>query len=104
MFDVPEKHRMILTLCYPFFTTEFGLRVHALVSNRNLELPLSNCCIRMRCYHAGLLQVCKMGWFSPRIAKPRTQSLMKGEIQSTALWPCVYQVRSYLANMVGTLI
>lgn len=35
---VPEKHRMILTLCYPFFTTESGLRVHTLVSNRNWKL------------------------------------------------------------------
>lgn len=80
VFDVPEKHRMILTLCYPFFTTDFGLRVHTSVNNRNLKLPLSTYCIRMRCYHVGLVQVCKMGWFSLTAAKPRTQFLMKGEI------------------------
>lgn len=87
-----RKARIILTSCYPFFTTEFGLRVHALVSNRNLKLPLSTYCIRMRCHHDDLLQVCKMGWFSPTAAKPRTQILMKEEIQNTARWPCMYQV------------
>lgn len=49
VFDVPERHRMILSSCYPFFTTEFGLKIHTLVINRNLKLPLSTYCIRMRC-------------------------------------------------------
>lgn len=62
-----KTYRMILTLCYPFFTTELGLRIHTSVRNRNLKLPLSTYCMRLRCYHVDLhtLQICKVEVFPP---------------------------------------
>lgn len=82
VFDVPLKHRMILTLCYPFFTTELRLRIHASARNGNLKLPLSTYCIRLRRYHVDLhtLLMCKVEGFSPTTAKPRAQFLMKSEM------------------------
>lgn len=102
-----KAYRMILTLCYPFFTIELGLRIHTSVGNRNLKLPLSTYCMRLRCYHIDLhtLQICKVEVPPlPRTAKPRTQFLMKGEIQNTAHWPRIHQVGHCpgLAHIVGT--
>lgn len=75
VFDVPEKHRMILTLCYPFFTTELGLRIHTSLRNRSLKRPLSTYCIRLRRYHVDLhtLQICNVEGFSP--SKLQSQEL-----------------------------
>lgn len=95
VFDVPEKHRMILTLCYPFFTTELGLRSHTSVRNRNLKLPLSTYCIsRYRVSLPCWFTHSSNSWrvFFPHNSKLRNQFLMKGEIQNTARWPCIHQV------------